>query len=35
MDIAAGDIIEEIPAHTNELWTICLLPDLVRFRNFN
>ncbi|CAH0548156.1 unnamed protein product [Brassicogethes aeneus] len=28
VDIAAGDVLEEIPAHTNELWSICLQPDL-------
>ncbi|KAJ8983271.1 hypothetical protein NQ317_007171 [Molorchus minor] len=28
IDIAAGDILEEIPAHTNELWSICLQPDM-------
>ncbi|KAF5296186.1 hypothetical protein FQA39_LY12640 [Lamprigera yunnana] len=28
MDIASGDILEEIPAHSNELWSICLQPDL-------
>ncbi|XP_044270413.1 WD repeat-containing protein 3 [Tribolium madens] len=27
IDIAAGDILEEIPAHTEELWAICLQPD--------
>ncbi|KAJ3662774.1 hypothetical protein Zmor_007103 [Zophobas morio] len=27
IDIAAGDILEEIPAHSAELWSICLLPD--------
>lgn len=27
IDVAAGYIIEEIPAHTTELWSICLLPD--------
>lgn len=29
IDIAAGDILEEIPAHSTETWTICLQPDLV------
>lgn len=29
IDISAGDILEEIPAHTSELWSICLLPDQV------
>lgn len=29
IDIAAGDTLEEIPAHSNELWSICLQPDLV------
>lgn len=28
VDIGTGDVIEEIPAHKNELWSICLLPDL-------
>lgn len=27
IDISAGDILEEIPAHTSELWSICPLPD--------
>lgn len=30
IDIAAGDILEEIPAHQNELWSVALLPTLVR-----
>lgn len=29
IDIAAGDILEEIPAHSGELWSICLEPDQV------
>ncbi|KAB0792110.1 hypothetical protein PPYR_14071 [Photinus pyralis] len=28
MDIAAGDVLEEIPAHSGELWSICLQPDM-------
>ncbi|KAF5297376.1 hypothetical protein FQR65_LT01306 [Abscondita terminalis] len=28
MDVASGDVLEEIPAHTAELWSICLTPDL-------
>ncbi|XP_016840721.1 WD repeat-containing protein 3 [Nasonia vitripennis] len=28
IDIAAGDILEEIPAHENELWSVTLLPTL-------
>lgn len=28
VNIITGDILEEIPAHTNELWSICLTPDL-------
>lgn len=27
VDIAAGDVLEEIEAHSKELWSICLLPD--------
>lgn len=27
VDIVNGEILEEIPAHTNELWSICLTPD--------
>ncbi|XP_063218235.1 WD repeat-containing protein 3 [Bacillus rossius redtenbacheri] len=27
VDIAAGDILEEIPAHTKELWSVSVLPD--------
>lgn len=28
-DIAAGDVLEEIPAHSKELWSITLLPNMV------
>ncbi|KAL3284711.1 hypothetical protein HHI36_018859 [Cryptolaemus montrouzieri] len=28
IDIASSDILEEIPAHTQELWSVCLTPDL-------
>lgn len=28
IDIAAGDILEEIPAHKTELWSVTLLPDV-------
>lgn len=28
VDVVVGQIIEEIPAHKNELWAMCLLPDL-------
>lgn len=41
IDIAAGEILEEIPAHLAELWSICLQPDQVFFsvklifRSFN
>nr|CAD7392861.1 unnamed protein product [Timema cristinae] len=28
IDIAAGDILEEIPAHTKELWSLAIIPDL-------
>lgn len=34
IDIAAGDILEEIPAHQNELWSVTLLPTLV-WNNYN
>ncbi|PSN31419.1 WD repeat-containing protein 3 [Blattella germanica] len=27
LDIASGDVLEDIPAHSKELWSICLLPD--------
>ncbi|XP_017013412.2 WD repeat-containing protein 3 [Drosophila takahashii] len=27
VDVAAADIVEEIPAHESELWSIALLPD--------
>lgn len=27
VDIASGDVLEDIPAHDNELWSICLMPD--------
>lgn len=29
IDISAGDVLEEIPAHTTELWSICLQPNMV------
>lgn len=29
VDIAAGDILEEIEAHSKELWSITVLPDKV------
>lgn len=29
IDISIGDILEDIPAHTSELWSICHLPDKV------
>ncbi|XP_011144866.1 WD repeat-containing protein 3 isoform X2 [Harpegnathos saltator] len=28
VDIASGDILEEIPAHSKELWSVTLFPDL-------
>ncbi|XP_075216080.1 WD repeat-containing protein 3 [Lycorma delicatula] len=27
IDVATGDMLEDIPAHTSELWSICFLPD--------
>ncbi|XP_076183673.1 WD repeat-containing protein 3 isoform X2 [Ptiloglossa arizonensis] len=27
IDIAAGDILEEVPAHSKELWSVILFPD--------
>lgn len=37
IDIAAGDILEEVEAHSKELWSISLLPDKVcdTFTYFN
>jgi U3 small nucleolar RNA-associated protein 12 len=32
-DIASGDILEDIPAHGSELWSICLMPDQVLYVN--
>lgn len=29
IDIASGDILEEISAHSKELWSVTLLPDKV------
>lgn len=29
VDIASGDVLEEIQAHTSEVWSICLQTDLV------
>jgi len=31
VDIASGDVLEDIAAHDKELWSICLLPDQVLF----
>lgn len=28
VDVVIGEIIEDIPAHESELWSICLFPDL-------
>ncbi|XP_043273092.1 WD repeat-containing protein 3 [Venturia canescens] len=28
IDIASGDVLEEIPAHTKELWSVILTPDM-------
>ncbi|XP_044726844.1 WD repeat-containing protein 3 [Chrysoperla carnea] len=28
IDISVGDILEDIPAHDKELWSICVTPDL-------
>lgn len=33
VDIASGDILEEVPAHTKELWSVTLFPDLVNSNN--
>lgn len=30
IDISAGDILEEISAHSAELWSICQQPNMVR-----
>lgn len=32
VDIASGDILEEISAHSKELWSITLFPDMVTKR---
>jgi len=29
IDIASGDILEEVSAHSKELWSVTLFPDLV------
>lgn len=29
VDIASGDVLEDVPAHDKELWSICLMPDQV------
>lgn len=31
IDIASGDILEEVSAHSKELWSVTLFPDLVIF----
>lgn len=31
IDIASGDILEEVAAHSKELWSVTLFPDLVIF----
>lgn len=28
VDVSAGDVLEEIPSHATELWSVCLQPDL-------
>lgn len=33
IDIASGDILEEVVAHSKELWSVTLFPDLVIFLN--
>lgn len=30
VDIASGEILEEIPAHSKEVWSVTLFPDMVR-----
>jgi len=32
VDIASGDILEEVPAHSKELWSVSLYPDQVRIQ---
>ncbi|XP_069680320.1 WD repeat-containing protein 3 [Periplaneta americana] len=27
VDIVSGDVLEDVPAHSSELWSICLMPD--------
>lgn len=34
IDIAAGDVLEEIPAHAKDLRSITLTPDLVSTNRF-
>lgn len=29
IDVASGDVLEEIPGHTKEVWSLCLQVDLV------
>lgn len=31
IDIATGDVLEEIQAHDKELWSVCLQPDQVHY----
>jgi len=35
IDIASGDILEEVSAHSKELWSVTLFPDLVIFLKKN
>jgi len=35
IDIASGDILEEVSAHSKELWSVTLFPNLVIFRDKN
>lgn len=35
VDIASGDVIETIPAHKSELWSIVLYPNLVKIEMHN
>lgn len=31
IDVSSGDVLEEIAAHSTEVWSLCLSPDLVSY----
>lgn len=35
IDVASGDVLEEVPAHSKELWSVTLFPDKVLEENLH